>query len=184
MMGVFMSVPAQAENQLATFGGGCFWCMQPPFDHLQGVLKTSVGYTGGDVKNPTYAQVSAGGSGHVEVIRVEYDSSVVDYSTLLQTFWENIDPTQEDGQFADRGSQYRTVIFYHDLLQKEQAEKSKQALSESAKFASPIVVTIEPLREYYQAEDYHQQYYQKNEEHYQGYKRGSGRAGFIEKNWK
>jgi len=172
------------KYEIATFAGGCFWCMQPPFDNLKGVISTEVGYTGGDIENPTYQQISRGDTGHYEAMRVTYDSSQVSYEKLLETFWHNIDPTQGDGQFADRGSQYYTAIFYHDDLQKELAEKSKRDLEESGKFDRPVVTKLLKAEVFYPAEDYHQNYYQKNENHYQGYKRGSGRAGFIEETWK
>jgi methionine-S-sulfoxide reductase len=170
--------------QVATFAGGCFWCMQPPFDNLKGVISTEVGYTGGHVKNPTYEMISRGNTGHYEAMRVVYDPDVVSYEKLLETFWHNIDPTQADGQFADRGSQYHTAIFYHDQQQKLLAEASRLELERSGKFNSPIVTKVIRVDVYYPAENYHQDYYQKNSLHYERYKQGSGRAGFIEKNWK
>jgi methionine-S-sulfoxide reductase len=170
--------------QIATFAGGCFWCMQPPFDNLQGVVSTEVGYTGGHVKNPTYEMITQGNTGHYEAMRVVYDPDVISYEKLLETFWHNIDPTQADGQFADRGSQYHTAIFYHDEQQKLLAEASKLELERSGKFNSSIVTRIIKVDVYYPAENYHQDYYQKNSLHYERYKQGSGRAGFIEKNWK
>jgi methionine-S-sulfoxide reductase len=188
--GLFTTNSAAGEDmvenryQVATFAGGCFWCMQPPFDNLQGVISTEVGYTGGDVKNPTYEMISQGNTGHYEAMRVVYDPDVVSYEKLLETFWHNIDPTQADGQFADRGSQYHTAIFYHDEQQKLLAEASKLELERSGKFNSPIVTKIIKSDVYYPAENYHQDYYQKNSLHYERYKQGSGRAGFIEKNWK
>lgn len=167
----------------ATFAGGCFWCMQPPFDSLSGVVETVVGYSGGKEKNPTYEQVWQGKTGHAEAIRVVYDPAKTDYETLLETFWINIDPTQEDGQFADRGKHYRTAIFYHDDSQKEKALLSKKKLEESGKFKKPIVTSIEKFVSFYRAEEYHQKYYEKNPIHYGNYKIGSGRAGFIERTW-
>jgi len=175
---------SDSKNAVATFAGGCFWCMQPPFDNLKGVISTEVGYTGGDIENPTYQQISRGDTGHYEAMRVVYDPAVVSYEKLLETFWHNIDPTQADGQFADRGSQYYTAIFYHDDFQKDLAEKSKRDLEQSGKFDRPVATKLLKAEIFYPAEDYHQKYYQKNESHYQGYKRGSGRAGFIEENWK
>ena len=172
------------KHEIATFAGGCFWCMQPPFDNLKGVISTEVGYTGGGIENPTYQQISRGDTGHYEAMRVTYDPSQVSYEKLLETFWHNIDPTQADGQFADRGPQYYTAIFYHDDLQKESAEKSKQELEQSGKFDQPVATKLLKAEVFYPAEDYHQKYYEKNESHYQGYKRGSGRAGFIEETWK
>jgi methionine-S-sulfoxide reductase len=170
--------------ETATFAGGCFWCMQPPFDNLEGVISTEVGYTGGHVEHPTYQQISRGDTGHYEAMRVTYDPSKVSYETLLETFWHNIDPTQADGQFADRGSQYHTAIFCHDEGQQKLAEVSKSALQSSGKFNQPIATKILKAQLFYPAEDYHQNYYQKNSTHYQMYKQGSGRAGFIEKSWK
>lgn len=172
--------PALAK---ATFAGGCFWCMQPPFDNLDGVISTEVGYTGGDVVSPTYEQVCRGDTGHYEAIRVLYDSSRVSYEQLLETFWRNIDPTQGDGQFADRGPQYLTAIFYHDEGQLREAEASKAALQESGKFDRPIATEILEAEKFFPAENYHQGYYLKNSGHYQMYKQGSGRAGFIEQTW-
>ncbi len=168
----------------ATFAGGCFWCMQPPYDNLKGVKKTYVGYSGGKVENPSYEEVSSGETGHTESVLVVYDPKEVTYKQLLKTFWMNIDPTQEDGQFADRGSQYRTVIFYNNEEQKKLAEESKKELADSGKFKKPITVTIEPNSTFYRAEEYHQGYYKKNEIRYKLYKMGSGRATFIEETWK
>lgn len=173
----------KAQEAEATFAGGCFWCMQPPYDNQKGVLRTYVGYTGGSVKDPSYEQVSAGTTGHTEAVRVVYDPAVVSFETLLDIFWRNIDPTQANGQFADRGSQYRTAIFYHNEEQKKQAEASKEKISKMAKFSAPIVVEISPAGDFYRAEAYHQGYYKKNETHYNLYKLGSGRAGFIERTW-
>jgi len=167
----------------AVFGGGCFWCMQPPFDQQPGVIATDVGYMGGHVEHPTYQQVCTGDTGHVEVIRVIYDPSVVNYGKLLDIFWHNINPTQTDGQFADRGSQYRTVIFYADEAERQLAETSKRVLEESAKFPAPITTAIEKASVFYPAEDYHQGYYLTAPEQYNRYKEGSGRAEFIRHNW-
>lgn len=168
---------------LATFAGGCFWCMQPPFDHLPGISKTTVGYMGGHVANPTYEQVSTGETGNAEAIQVEYDPEKVSYETLLKAFWTNIDPTNGNGQFADNGPQYRPIIFYHNEAQKKAAEASKKALEASKKFKNPIAVKIEPASAFYAAEGYHQCFYQKQPAYYERYKKGSGRADFIEKNW-
>lgn len=169
---------------VATFAGGCFWCMEPPFQKLDGVKEVIAGYTGGDVKNPTYQQVSSGRTGHLEAAQITYDPNVVSFETLLATFWRNIDPTDRGGQFADRGSQYETAIFYHNDEQKKLAEESKKKLEESGKFDRPIVVKILPATVFYAAEEYHQDYYKKNPLHYNSYKVGSGRAGFIERFWK
>jgi len=168
---------------VATFAGGCFWCMQPPFDQVKGVIETRVGYTGGQTTDPCYERVSRGDTGHLEAVQVLYDPAQTSYEILLHTFWRNIDPTQADGQFADRGSQYHTAIFYHDAEQQRLAEASKQALEESGKFKRPVMTSILPAQTFYTAEDYHQSYYEKNSQRYQQYKVGSGRAGFIESVW-
>lgn len=173
-----------SQQAVAIFAGGCFWCMQPPFDACEGVLQTEVGYTGGHASEPNYAKVCRGDSGHYEAVRVVYDPAKVGYEALLQIFWHNIDPTQEDGQFADRGSQYRTAIFYHNAEQQRLAEASKEALQASGKFIAPIATRILPAARFYVAEDDHQRYYEKNSLHYQRYKQGSGRAAFIERLWK
>jgi methionine-S-sulfoxide reductase len=168
---------------IATFAGGCFWCMQPEFDKLPGVLRTSVGYTGGKNPNPTYEEVCSGTTGHAEAILIEYDPQKLTYKALLQTFWRNIDPTTKDQQFADRGTQYRTVIYYHSPEQKAEAESSKRALETSKKFSQPIVTEIVAAKPFYPAETYHQCYYKKKPLHYQMYKEGSGRAGYLRKTW-
>lgn len=173
-----------AKHKKAYFAGGCFWCMQPPFDRLEGVIETWVGYSGGSENNPTYKQVASGQTGHAEAIEVIYNPEDVSYEKLLETFWMNIDPTQEDGQFADKGKQYRTAIFYVGEQQKNKAEKSKKKLDDSNKFKKPVVTNIEEFKTFYRAEDYHQKYYEKNPVHYNLYKKGSGREGFINKNWK
>ncbi|NDC82066.1 peptide-methionine (S)-S-oxide reductase [bacterium] len=157
--------------------------MQSPYDHIPGVVNTTVGYMGGSVIRPTYDQVSTGRTGHYEVIQVEYDPSRVSYNALLDVYWKNVDPTDQYGQFADLGPQYRPVIFYHSPEQRLAAAASKEALAASRKFEKPIVVTIKPAATFYPAEDYHQQYYRKQPIHYERYKVGSGRAGFIQKKW-
>ncbi len=168
---------------VATFAGGCFWCMQPPFDSAPGVVETIVGYTGGEEPNPSYELISTGRTKYAEAVQVRFDPSQTTYEQLLEVFWKNIDPTQGDGQFADRGPQYRTAIFFHNDEQKKLAEASKKDLQLAAKFAGSIVTQIVPATEFYRAEEYHQDYYKKNETHYNLYKVGSGRAGFIEKTW-
>jgi peptide-methionine (S)-S-oxide reductase len=174
-----------SDNDLekATFAGGCFWCMQGPFDALDGVISTEVGYTGGAVKDPSYEQVSTGTTGHAESIEISFDPKKITYQNLLDVFWRNIDPTTFNGQFADQGSQYRTAIFYHNNEQRLLAEESKRALSQSAKFSKPIVTEIVPAGTFFRAEDYHQHYHRENALHYGMYKKASGRASFIEKNW-
>lgn len=169
--------------QTAIFAGGCFWCMQPPYVNLPGVISTTVGYTGGKVENPTYEEVCTGETGHAEAVKIFFDSSKINYRDLLDVFWHNIDPTNPFGQFADRGSQYRTAIFYFNEKQKELAEQSKKALAESGKFDQPIVTKIVPASAFYPAENYHQEFYKKNPLRYEGYKVGSGRAGYLKEKW-
>lgn len=167
----------------ATFAGGCFWCMVHPFDTLEGVIKVTSGYTGGDYANPTYNEVCSGQTGHFEAIDILYDPQKIAYPKLLERFWQQIDPTDSEGQFADRGSQYQSVIFYHDPEQKRLAEESKAQLAVSGRFQGPIATQILPAGDFYTAEEYHQEYYKKNPGHYQAYRKGSGREAFIEKTW-
>ncbi len=171
-----------AEVRTAVFAGGCFWCMQPPFDQAEGVLHTEVGYTGGSLPHPTYAQVSRGNTGHLEAIRIFYDAQRTSYAALLDIFWHNIDPTQSDGQFADRGPQYHTAVFFADDAERKIAEASRQRIQQ--RFKRPVVVALRPLRNFYPAEDWHQSYYQKQPLRYQQYKRGSGRQDYIEQTWR
>ena len=171
------------QFETATFAGGCFWCMQPFFDHLQGVAKTVVGYTGGHMANPSYEDVSSGQTGHAESIEVTFDPRVVSYDKVLNVYWHNIDPTQTDGQFVDQGTQYRTVIFYHSPAQKRIAEESKKALQASGRFDRPIVTAIEPAGPFYPAEDYHQKYYRKSPLGYNLYHAASGRDSYRDKVW-
>ncbi|MBD3243019.1 MAG: peptide-methionine (S)-S-oxide reductase MsrA [Chitinivibrionales bacterium] len=178
-----MTVPAKESQQVATFAGGCFWCMEAPFEKVEGVIEVVSGYTGGEIRNPTYEQVSSGRTGHREAVRITYDPSKVSYETLLEIFWRNIDPTDPGGQFADRGTQYQTAIYYHNDEQKRLAEQSRKILEESGKFDKPIATEIRPAEEFYKAESYHQDYYRKNPGPYNRYKKGSGRAGFIERTW-
>jgi peptide-methionine (S)-S-oxide reductase len=167
----------------ATFAGGCFWCMEPPFDKLDGVISTTSGYTGGHMKDPSYEDVTSGTSGHAEAIRIVFDPAKVGYATLLDTFWRNIDPTTANRQFCDVGSQYRTAIFYHDEEQKRLAEASKKALEESRRFGGPIVTEIVAASDFYVAEEYHQDYYRKNPVHYRLYRLGCGRDQILEELW-
>ena len=167
----------------AVFAGGCFWCTESDFEKVDGVIEAISGYTGGHLKNPTYYQVSAGGTGHLESVKVIYDPSKVTYEQLLDYFWRHVDPTDPGGQFVDRGSQYRSAIFYANETQKRLAEKSKQQLEASGKFDKPIVTDILPLGEFYPAEDYHQNYYKKNPIRYHYYRYGSGRDQFLKKTW-
>ncbi len=166
----------------ATFGGGCFWCMEQPFAEVAGVIEVLPGYMGGSSENPSYEEVCSGETGHVEVVQVIY-SDEEDYHKLLDIFWRNIDPTTDSGQFVDKGSQYRPVIFYHGSYQKDLANISKQKLEGSKIFSKPIVVAIEAAQDFYIAEQYHCRYYQKNPKSYNQYKELSGRAGFLKKIW-
>ena len=171
-----------AEGQaVATFAGGCFWCMEPPFDKLDGVISTTSGYSGGHQDNPTYKQVSAGQTGHTEVIQVVYDPDKVTYQQLLETFWVNIDPLTANAQFCDRGSQYRSGIFYHDPEQQKLAEASAKAIQ--AMFDKPVVTEITEFSKFYPAEDYHQDYYTKNPVRYNYYRWGCGRDKRLEELW-
>ena len=168
---------------VATFAGGCFWCMEPPYDKLDGVLATTSGYTGGDTVDPTYEQVSAGGTGHAEVVQITYDPSKVSYDELLEVFWRNVDPLDAGGQFCDRGEQYRTGIFVHDEEQQRLAEASKQDLEESKRFDRPIVTEIVAVGPFYPAEDYHQDYYEKNPIRYNVYRWNCGRDQRLAQVW-
>lgn len=170
-------------QQLATFAGGCFWCMVSPFDEYPGVVQVLSGYTGGSQPNPTYEQVCRGSTGHVEAVQITYDPAVLPYETLLAMFWRQIDPTDPGGQFCDQGESYKTAIFYHNDAQKEAAEASKRALDASGRFAAPVVTPILAAAEFWPAEDYHQGFYKKNPAHYQSYRRSSGRNEFIKKHW-
>ncbi len=174
---------AQTERKKATFAGGCFWCMEHPFEKLEGVVEVISGYTGGYKENPTYEEVSSGSTGHLEAVRVIYDPSKITYSDLLNVFWKQIDPTDANGQFVDRGTQYRTAIFYHDEEQKRLAEKSKEEHERSGKFGKPIVTEIIKASEFYSAEDYHQDYYKKSPLNYNLYRSRSGRDQYLETIW-
>ena len=171
-------------HKTAVFGGGCFWCMEPPFEQLEGVIDVMAGYSGGDDKNPTYEEVSSGRTAHIESVRVVYDPAKISYKELLDTFWRYIDPTDPGGQFADRGDHYKTAIFYNTLEEKKIAEQSRDELGASGVFDRPIATAIRPAKSFYPAEEYHQDYYKKNVAHYEAYKVGSGRAGFLERTWK
>jgi peptide-methionine (S)-S-oxide reductase len=175
--------PAQGNPDKATFAGGCFWCMEPPFDELPGVISTTSGYTGGQKKNPTYEEVSAGGTGHTESVEVVFDPAKVTYQQLLDVFWKNIDPTTPDRQFCDVGSQYRSAIFYHSDEQKRLAMASKKTIDDSGRFKQPVVTEIVPAAPFYHAEEYHQDYYKKNPIRFKYYKFGCGRAKRLEQLW-
>ena len=176
------AVPLMAFGQTtAIFAGGCFWCVEADFEKVPGVLEAISGYLDGQVQNPSYDEVSAGHSGHVEAVEVHYDPQQISYPELLDVFWRHIDPTDAGGQFVDRGSQYRAVIFYQDEPQKQAAEQSRAALAEH--FAKPIVTEIKAVSQFWPAEDYHQDYYQKNPIRYKFYRHNSGRDQFLEKTW-
>ena len=176
--------PGTAENlEKATFAGGCFWCIEAPFDKTKGVVSAVSGYTGGDEKNPSYKQVSSGKTGHLEAVEVTYDPKVVSYQELLDIYWRQFDPTDAGGSFYDRGHHYTSAIFYHDAKQKALAEASRKALMESGRFDKPIVTPVRQATVFYPAEGYHQDYYKKNAAHYQSYRAGSGRDRFIERVW-
>ena len=168
----------------ATFAGGCFWCMVPAYRELDGVSEVITGYIGGHIKNPSYEQVCSGNTGHYEAIQIKYDPKIIQYEKLLDIFWSQIDPTDPDGQFFDKGSQYQTAIFYHDEEQLKLAEASKIGLENEALFDRPIATKIIEATEFYPAEEYHQDYHLKNPEHYKGYKIGSGREAFIQRTCK
>ena len=170
-------------KKLATFAGGCFWCMFKPFSKYEGIEKIVAGYTGGIKENPTYEEVCSETTGHVEAIQLTYNDELVSYEEILDIFWKQIDPTDEGGQFNDRGTRYNTAIFYHDENQKEIAIKSKQELENQKLFYEPIVTKILPAEVFYPAEEYHQDYYKKNPMHYEMYYKGSGRYDFIKINW-
>lgn len=170
--------------KLATFAGGCFWCMVKPFDQWDGIEKVVSGYMGGHLENPTYEDVKKGTSGHLEVIQITYNPDVFTYEQLLDIYWMQIDPTDDGGQFHDRGHSYTTAIFTHDEEQHELAEKSKEALAKSGKFKKPIVTPIRTAETFYIAEDYHQDYYKKEKAHYEEDRLKSGRDEFIESVWK
>lgn len=169
--------------ELATFAGGCFWCMAAPFEQLAGVKQVISGYTGGHKKDPTYEEVCSGKTGHLEAVQITFDPSLVSYNDLLAVFWQQIDPTDAGGQFHDRGQSYQTAIFYHNQEQHRQAERSKQSLADSRRFQKPIVTRIIPAGTFYPAERYHQNYHNKHAFRYALYRQGSGRDDFIKQHW-
>ncbi len=177
------SFAGEKRLETATFAGGCFWCMTPPFERLDGVKEVTAGYTGGHKENPTYEEVSSGTTGHVEAVRVIYDPSKITYEKLLDVFWKQIDPTDTGGQFVDRGSRYRTAIFYHTPQQKAVAEKSKETLERSGRFGKPVVTMILPASRFYPAEAYHQDYEKKNPVRYDFYRSNSGRDQYLTQTW-
>ncbi len=179
--GTSAAEPVSEGQKAAVFAGGCFWCMEKPFDKLEGVVSTTSGYTGGKEKNPTYEQVSYHRTSHYEAIRIVYDPTKVSYDRLLEVFWHNVDPTQANGQFCDKGGQYRTGIFTNDASEKKKAAASKEAVAEE--LGSPIVTEILPLGEFWVAEDYHQDFYKKKPGHYNRYRLGCGRDARLQQLW-
>lgn len=181
--GVAVQAATEPATATAIFAGGCFWCMEPPFDKLEGVVSTTSGYTGGNVANPSYEAVSSGRTGHAEAVRIQYDPKKISYERLLETFWPNIDPTDAGGQFCDRGSQYRAAIFYLNEEQRAAAERSRAAVAANKPFPQPIVTEIVAADTFYPAEEYHQDYYLKNPLRYKFYRHGCGRDRRLEAVW-
>lgn len=178
------ATPVDTKNlATATFAGGCFWCMEPPFEKLAGVVSVTSGYTGGQKLNPTYEEVSAGGTGHAESVQIVYDSTQISYAQLLQVFWHNIDPLAVNRQFCDAGSQYRSAVFYHNDEQRSLAEESKQKLEQIKKFDRPIATEIAAATMFYPAEEYHQDFYKKNPLRYKTYRVGCGRDRRLKELW-
>lgn len=171
------------DYETAIFAGGCFWCMEPPFEKLDGVIDAISGYTGGSIENPTYEQVSSGSTEHIESVKIVYDSEIISYEELLDVFWRQIDPTDAGGQFVDRGYQYTTAIFYKTEEEKKLAEESLKALEASGRFDEEIVTPIREATEFYKAEEYHQDYYIKSDVKYKYYRSRSGRDEFLNKIW-
>jgi peptide-methionine (S)-S-oxide reductase len=181
LLGAQAAASENPELERATFAGGCFWCMEPPYDEVEGVVETISGFSGGHVPNPGYEQVVAGGTGHLEVVQVVYDPDKVSYGELLDIYWPNVDPFDGGGQFCDRGESYRPAIFVHDSRQERLARASLQTVQE--RFEQPIAVTIEPFEAFYAAEDYHQNYYQENPVRYKYYRWRCGRDERLEAVW-
>jgi peptide-methionine (S)-S-oxide reductase len=180
---VAQSTTEKPKQAVATFAGGCFWCVEADFDKVKGVISTTSGYTGGTAANPTYRQVSGGSTGHAEAVKIVYDPSQVSYEKLLQVFWHNIDPLAKDRQFCDSGSEYRSAIFVHDAEQRRAAEASKKALETSGRFKQPIQTQIVEAGAFYDAEDYHQDYYLKNATKYKFYRWNCGRDQRLQELW-
>jgi methionine-S-sulfoxide reductase len=171
------------DYEVATFAGGCFWCMVKPFDEQSGIIKVVSGYTGGHKANPTYEEVCSNGTGHYEAVQITFNPNIFPYKKLLEVYWQQIDPTDTGGQFFDRGPSYQTAIFFHNETQRMLAEESKKDLEESGRFTGPIATKILPAKPFYPAEEYHQEFYKKNPLRYNAYKKGSGRASFIREHW-
>lgn len=174
---------AEPATALATFAGGCFWCMEPPFDKLNGVISTTSGYAGGKEKEPTYEDVSYGKTGHTETIQIVYDPNRISYEELLWVYWHNTDPTTADRQFCDRGKQYRPAIFYHDEIQRDLAWDTRKIIEQQEQFNGKIVTQIVPLMAFWPAEEYHQDFYKKNPSRYYDYRRGCGRDARLKELW-
>ena len=175
---------SQAQDlQKATFAGGCFWCIEAPFDKLDGVVSAVSGYTGGQLENPSYKQVSTGSTKHIESVEITFDPAIITYRQLLEVYWRQFDPTDAGGSFYDRGHQYTSAVFYHGQEQRQLAQASKEDLANSGRFDEPIATTIRPAQTFYPAEKYHQDYYKKEPAHYNAYRAGSGRDRFIDKVW-
>lgn len=183
--GVMVMTSQNEENRLeiATFAGGCFWCMVAPFEEAKGVVRVLPGYTGGHKENPTYREVCAEMTGHCEAVQVTFDPGAITYEELLDIFWRQFDPTDQGGQFHDRGSSYHNAVYYQNETQREKAEISKKDLNNSGRFNKPVVTSILPADTFYPAEEYHHDYHKKYPDHYKQYRRGSGRDAFIEKHW-
>ncbi len=183
MLMILPDADAQTKFERATLAGGCFWCIEHPFEKLEGVLRVVSGYTGGHKENPTYKEVSSGITGHLEAVQITFDPSKISYSEILDLFWKQIDPTDPGGQFVDRGQQYRSAIFYHDDEQKALAERSKEKLDKSGRYKKPVITEIIKAAEFYEAEDYHQDYSKKNPIRYKFYRYNSGRDQYLKKVW-
>ena len=178
-----ISETAKGGQAIATFAGGCFWCMEGPFDELDGVMSTTSGYTGGQTVDPTYEEVSAGGTGHAEAVQVVYDPQKISYQELLAVYWPNTDPTTPDAQFCDHGDQYRPEIFYHDDKQRQLAEASKEEIKRTKTFSAPLVTKITQATAFYPAEEYHQDFYRKNPIRYKFYRFTCGRDARLATLW-
>jgi len=177
-------IPTQEDNlEIATLAGGCFWCVESAYEHYEGVIEAVSGYTGGHKEDPTYQEVTSGTTGHYEAVQITFDPSIISFKDLLEIFWRQIDPTDAEGSFVDKGPQYRSAIFYHDEEQKKIAEQSKKDLEESGKYEKPIVTEILPAEKFYKAEEYHQDYYKKSSGSYESYRKGSGRDQYREETW-
>ena len=183
VLAVSAALSAAPKTEQAVFAGGCFWCEETAFEGVPGVLSVTSGYTGGQTKNPTYEQVSAGVTGHAESVQVAYDPAKITYPKLLEIFWHNVDPLQANAQFCDHGNQYRSAIFYRDEAQHQAAEDSKRKLEEEPRFKGKIVTQLVPASTFYPAEEYHQDYYKKNPFHYKMYRQGCGRDARLKELW-